>query len=127
MPEMESVLGEKSCDFIREITGKNLQLHKSLGNFFKRITLVHKSRPERFTIDVNLGFDQDQNEIELSQMVIAELKQSSQSRETESFQSLRKLGIRPMGMSKYCLGMMLTRPGLKHNNFKRKRIFVEKL
>jgi hypothetical protein len=31
---------------------------------------------------------------------------------------MRQLGIRPCGMSKYCIGMLLLHADLKHNMFK---------
>jgi hypothetical protein len=31
---------------------------------------------------------------------------------------MRALGVRPTGFSKYCVGLLLTQPEIKHNRFK---------
>ena len=124
---MKKQVSEGGREFIEEVSGFDRGLTLSLLNRFKRITLVHKVKSERFTIDSDLSFARNGQDISLPQVVIAEIKQSRASCDTESFLIMRQLGIRPMGISKYCLGSMLLQPELKSNNFRAKRLYIEKL
>lgn len=99
-----------------------------LENSFRRITLVNKGMTERLTIDVDLCFHNLHTGItrRMDDLVIIELKQDG------GFPSVAKevltgLQIRPVGISKYCLGSMLTDPGLKYNRFKSKLIQINKI
>ena len=103
------------------------RLSNSLNNSFKRITLVHKTRKERFTIDCDLAYSSNGKSTELPKLVIAEVKQEKASRNTESVALLKELGIRSQGISKYCLGIILLKPNLKYNNFKPTQRFIENL
>jgi hypothetical protein len=72
---------------------------------------------ERVTIDTNLSYNAipfDEN------LVIIELKQSRHNRYSSVHSSLKNLGIQPMRISKYCMGMAKNYPSLKQNSFKSK-------
>lgn len=96
----------------------DLPLEPKLWNTFSRLTLVHKNYQERLTIDLNLQFFNDQAIVPLPGLVIAELKQAGQNRQSPFMIAMQTLGIRPAGFSKYCIGAALLYPQLKHNNFK---------
>ncbi|KAA3655940.1 MAG: VTC domain-containing protein [Chloroflexi bacterium] len=102
-------------------------LHPTLWNSFTRITLVSNVRPERLTLDTNLAFHHDQDNVTLPGIAIAEVKQEGFSMRSDFIQQMRGLGIRPSGFSKYCIGATLLYPTLKSNNFKPKLRHVNKL
>lgn len=88
-----------------------------LWNSFTRFTLVHRSRPERLTIDHALRFTSADGERSLDGICIAELKQERADRSSPFVETMRSMGYRPAGMSKYCIGMVLLQADIKHNNF----------
>jgi hypothetical protein len=103
-------------------------LTPSLSNRFERITLVSRRSIERVTIDLNLSFMNHAtgNESHRDNLMIVELKQDG--RQPSAFlDALRRLRIRPYSFSKYCMGSVLTNPGLKYNRFKNKWIFINKI
>jgi hypothetical protein len=88
---------------------------------YKRLTLVNKNSPERLTLDLDLEFIFKDKTEELSNLVIAEVKQDK--RATSPFiHVMKKHHLREGGFSKYCLGMALTNNTVKKNNFKKKLI-----
>ena len=104
------------------------ELTPHLRTQFQRITLVNKAKTERLTIDMNLVWGNivsGQSEC-FPQMVIIELKRDGNvpSRMTKIMQEYR---VKPLKISKYCVGTALTTPGLKKNRFKDKIRRIEKL
>ena len=97
-------------------------------NSFHRITLVNRMKTERLTIDMNLAFrnPEDGMEKQLDDLVIIELKQSG-NRSSFAKSVFSDLRIHPMGISKYCLGTILTVPNVKKNRFKEKLIQLNKI
>jgi len=97
-------------------------------NSFHRITLVNSKKTERLTIDMNLAFRNPANGVEkrLDDLVIIELKQSG-NMSSHAKNVLSDLRIRPMGISKYCLGTILTVPDIKKNRFIEKLMQLNKL
>lgn len=95
---------------------------------FHRITLVNKAKTERLTIDLDLVWDNVvSGEVKTyPNLVIIELKRDGNvpSKMTHIMQGLR---IKPLKISKYCIGTALTTPGLKRNRFKSKIRKIEKL
>ncbi|MCK5156056.1 MAG: polyphosphate polymerase domain-containing protein [Spirochaetales bacterium] len=110
------------------------QLVKSMKNEFIRLTLVHKDMEERITIDTNLLFlsRDKRQEIHLGRKVlpgiaVAEIKKNGHSG-THHFQNeLKRRGIRPDRMSKYCIGSISLFPDLKYNNFKNINLAIERM
>ena len=106
------------------------RLSPTILNSYTRITLVNHAKTERCTIDVNLAFEdaqQQKKEIGVSDIAIIEIKQSKTSIVNGIAASLRKNGIRPMSISKYVLGLILLRPQIKHNTFKPLLLRLEKI
>lgn len=108
---------------IREFYPKRLSgsLETTLINTYNRITLVNKEKTERCTIDVNLSFKNPgvpHEEIQVNDIAIIEVKQSKTSVLKGIIAALRSMQIPPSSISKYVLGIILTRPQLKHNAFK---------
>lgn len=104
------------------------ELTPHLRTQFRRITLVNKARTERLTIDMNLVWENmlSGERRTFPQMVIVELKRDGNvpSRMTRIMIANR---VKPLKISKYCIGTALTTPGLKTNRFKDKIRRIEKL
>ena len=88
-------------------------------NRFSRITLVNKGKTERLTIDTDLRFHNLCNGVtrEMEGLVIIELKRDGLV-ESPVLALLRQLRIKPMGFSKYCMGVAMTNDHVKRNRFK---------
>ena len=99
-----------------------------LENSFSRITLVNRNKTERLTIDANLVFYSPAGQMkkEYDDLVIIELKQTGHM-PSYAKSVLSDLRIRPMNISKYCLGTILTAPDVKSNRFKEKVVQLNKI
>ncbi len=95
------------------------QMHECIENRFKRITLVNKMLTERLTIDTSLQFRNlgTDSRCDLNDLAIIELKRDGLTH-SPILGMLNQLRIHPLGFSKYCMGTVLTDPGIKHNMFK---------
>ena len=120
-------LDHKSNSYIREVVGEAIHLESKLWNNFNRITLVNNNEKERLTLDLDLSFDWDGTEINYEHVVVAELKQENANRNSLFYGIMKKNGIRPNGMSKYCVGTVALYPDQKYNNFKEKILLIDKL
>ena len=117
------------ADFIGQKTPYSWdELSPRLRTRFRRITLVNKNKTERLTIDMNLLWENAVNGESKTypELVIIELKRNG-----HVFSPMTKImidhRIHPFKISKYCLGIALTTPGLKKNRFKSKIRKIEKL
>ncbi len=126
--DFESVLSEKSKLFLEESNGLKMDLEASMWNSFSRITLVNKHSPERMTIDLNLTFEwKDWSHTE-SDLVIVEVKQEKLDRSSPFMKAAKSKLIRPLRVSKYCIGMVMRSPNeIKYNNFKPKLMAIKKV
>lgn len=102
-------------------------LEPKLWNAFRRITLVNMQHKERFTVDLGLHFYRPGAGITLPDIAIAEIKQDRLSNTSDFLREMRYLGIRPTGFSKYCTGVALLYPEVKHNNFKPRLLHLNRL
>lgn len=120
-PEMVTYLNTHTNHFLADyLPAGEPALEPKLWNTFSRLTLVGKNYQERLTLDLNLQFFNNEAVVPLSGLVIAELKQAGQNRQSPFMAHIQTLGVRPAGFSKYCIGVALLYPHLKHNNFKPK-------
>lgn len=129
LPEMESYLHEEAELFVGEHAKYALnELIPRLENSFHRITLVNRRKTERLTIDVNLTFcnPADGQKVQMDDLVIIELKQNGFLPSLAKIR-LAELHIQPVGISKYCLGTILTAPEVKSNRFKEKIMLLNKI
>ena len=104
--------------FVMEASGRPEPMCAVLWNHFTRITLVHRTRPERLTIDRGLRFSTPDGTAELDGICVAELKGSRVDRGSPFAALMRSSGMRPSGLSKYCIGMVLLGLAPKRNAFK---------
>ena len=98
-----------------------------LETIFRRITLVNPAMTERVTIDSGVAFRNVRTgrEASLKNSVIIEIKQDGRTQSTMRG-ILLDHRVKPIRVSKYCLGVTLTCPGIKSNRFKLKVRKIEK-
>lgn len=114
-------------DFIGERTPfEGDQLTPSLNNKFKRITLIHKKKLDRCTIDIAPVFWNENGKSQFENLVIFEVKRGRSLKSSPIVLLLRKLKIKQRGLSKYCTGRATLDPGLKQNAFKPRLRFLLK-
>lgn len=120
---------EKETNFIENYTDYKFdEIEKKSANSFYRITLAHKTKIERVTIDTNIKFYSTfKNKIHLNNLSIIEIKQEKFNINSEFMQLLKNNGIRQMRVSKYCTATSLFNSDLKYNRFKRKLLHINKL
>ncbi len=123
----ETDLSEASKSFVNAQMGADLILFPTLRNTFHRITLVNYHLSERVTIDIDLNFESQGEEMGFETLAIAEIKQARFDRNSPFYQILRSNGINPYRISKYCVGVASLSPDLKKNNFKEKLMRINKI
>ncbi len=99
-----------------------------IENNFHRVTLVNQCKTERLTLDYDISFlnlETGKKEF-IPELVIIEVKQNGQTFSPVR-EILAKERIRPVSISKYCVGSILTNPLLKYNRFKKKLMQLNKL
>lgn len=122
------VIDPKRGDLLREHYPHNVDLlYGRLLTSYTRITLVHRYAAERVTIDLDLRFESDGRTAALPHIAIVEVKRSPHSGDSKAITHLRRLHVRPQRFSKYCIGVSLIYPHVKHNNFKPTLRLVSKL
>lgn len=120
---------EGAHELVRRKTGLSLDvLQAVVQNQFDRVTLVNKDKTERLTIDFNIEFHnfETDNDHGTDQLVIIELKRDGNVY-SPVVNILHDIHIHPTGFSKCCIGMALTDPQLKQNNFKPKLRKLQKI
>lgn len=122
-------LSPEEKDFASQLTQNEKKLMPNMWNHFYRITLVNKDIAERVTFDINLSFSWDGREQRFDDIVIAELKQEKAHRESGFYLSMKKNEIRPLSISKYCIGTVFlhAEKGIKTNAFKEKVLRLKKI
>ena len=127
VPDIETEMSADSMAFVESVMQHQPVLEAKLWNSFERVTLVNNEAKERLTIDFNLRFDFNGKEAKLENTIIAEVKQEKASRNSNFVGTIKDLRIRPTRISKYCVGALMLNAELKHNNFKEKILFLNKI
>lgn len=123
-----SKLEETHIKFIKEqVAVPKVGLNATIWTIFDRITLAGKNHIERITIDTNVRFKNEFQEVCLPGLSIIEIKRDKTAGISPFTQILRDYNIRPYGVSKYILGNVLLNPILKHNRFLKKVVTVNKI
>jgi hypothetical protein len=122
-------LEDDSLHFVQKVLKQEKSLQPVMWNAFTRLTLVHKELNERLTLDLNLTFKWENELHTFDNLIIAELKQEVMNRNSSFFQLMKKNGIRPYRLSKYCIGSieLYAKDGLKFNRFKKKLLTLKKI
>lgn len=95
---------------------------------FNRITLVNPEKTERLTIDTCLNFrnHRTDKEASLKDAVIIELKQDGRAA-SQMKNILMEHRVKPRRVSKYCVAVTMTDPGVRPGRFKQKVHIIEKI
>lgn len=103
-------------------------LSPSLETVFSRITLVNPDMTERSTIDFGLRFNNVRRgtSADMGPLVIIEVKQDG-NRPSILRDILLDCRVKPVRISKYCIGSALTDSDVKSGRFKRKLILINKM
>lgn len=103
-------------------------MHPTVRNQFKRITLVNYGKTERLTIDFDVQFHNMETGCDAAtgNLVIIELKRDGNVF-SPVLDILRELRVKPSGFSKYCIGSVMTNSKLKNNLFRPKMTALNKL
>ena len=113
------VIDAESGEFLRHRYPNNVDLlYGRLLTNYSRITLVSRHDAERVTIDLDLSFEWEGRTETLANIAIIEIKRAPHSAESRATRQLRQQRVRPKRFSKYCIGVSLIYPHVKHNNFK---------
>ena len=128
VPSQEIEVQGANGEFVESLVHQGLnEMHPTVRNQFHRITLVNYDKTERLTIDYDVHFHNIETgkDAETGPLVIIELKRDGNVY-SPVLEILRVLRIKPSGFSKYCIGTVLTNPGIKHNNFKMRVRYVSR-
>lgn len=120
---------DAAMGFVRERSSFDPDsLSPALWTKFNRITLTDKGLSERVTIDTDIVFSNCRTgrDAALEGLAIIEVKQDRTKRSLMA-DKLRALSIMPLGISKYCIGTVLTDPDAKSNRFKEKIRILNKI
>ena len=125
---MGFVDNSEALSFIEPLARYKIKsLTPAIATRFVRITIVNPELTERITIDLDLEFTDLRSGVvgKIEGMSIIEIKQdgNTQSKVKEILNSLR---VKPMRISKYCLGTALTVNGIKRNRMIEKIRRIEK-
>lgn len=104
------------------------ELSPSLETTFRRITLVNKNLSERITIDTSVAFRNMRIDsfADLGTAVVIELKQDGRAK-SQMKDILLKHRVKPVRISKYCIGIVSTDSSVHQGRFKSKLREIEKL
>jgi hypothetical protein len=94
------------------------ELHPKLEVWYTRTTLVKNEGLERVTLDSQLNYSNGKISQDLEGLMIAEIKQAAYNPTSPFMAQMKMGGVRPSPFSKYCIGISLLYPEIKHNRFK---------
>ncbi len=117
---ISETFNDRERSFLSKNMGCDFELVPKLWNSFNRITLVSNMQKDRLTFDFRLAFNWYSNKVVYDNLVIAELKQETFSRQSEFLDLMKSMMIRPYRMSKYCIGAieLYGKDAIKYNRFK---------
>lgn len=103
-------------------------LTPSLETCFSRITLVNPEKTERSTIDLNLTFRNMRKgtSADMGDLVIIEVKQDG-NMQSVIRDILLERRVKPVRISKYCIGTAMTDTSVKSGRFKEKLLLIDKM
>lgn len=124
---LESTIRGKAEDLLTTYSrySPDMLLPKLWSNC-SRITLVNRYSKERLTLDIDLQFKNDSIEKNLSNVVIAEVKQEKRT-PSPFIQLMKEYKIREGSISKYCFGVAFLYDQVKKNNFKMNMLTINKI
>ena len=120
-------LSKDDIEYMNKIIGTSLDVEAKQWINFSRMTFVHKVYKERLTIDLNLNFKYGDQNLDMKDIIIAEVKQERVSRASDFMRITKEMSILPMRLSKYCYSTIMLNKNIKQNRFKKKSLFIKKL
>lgn len=120
IPAIKESISEEYAASVDRLINYQSEFVPQLWTNFTRVTIVNRNSVERVTLDFDLEFSIGEKRQSLPGAVIAEIKQPTDNRGCLIRQQFRRQGVRPLRVSKYCLGIALLKPTLKSNRFKSK-------
>ncbi|MBC8048240.1 MAG: polyphosphate polymerase domain-containing protein [Fimbriimonadaceae bacterium] len=128
VPEFSPVISEEAKRFLVQQTPFDPdKLIQTLRNDFKRFTLISNDLKERATIDTGLVLMTGDGERIFSNLCIAELKHDASSSGSLFKASMRRNYCPEMRISKYSIGTAFMYPALKQNNWKEKKLRINRI
>jgi hypothetical protein len=128
VPVIGQSFSEQQKELITGITGVSPDLlSPKLTIRFSRFTLVNSDMTDRVTVDFSVHVTNGGPSKHFTNLVIAEIKQPMYRPSSEFIQAMRYFGIDEMRISKYCMGILHTYPGVKYNRFKPKLLRLNKI
>lgn len=112
----------EALSFLEPISRYDVKsLTPAIATRFLRITIVNPELTERITLDLNLEFTdlRSGTTAQIEGLAIIEIKQDGNIR-SKAKDILNTLRVKPMRISKYCLGTALTVKDIKKNRMKEK-------
>jgi hypothetical protein len=114
----QTELGEREFEFLSRVVRTPLDgLAPAVWTNFYRATLLGTDSNERITIDMELTLQAGSTTIRIGDTAIVEVKQQPLCMMTPVVRALRDDRIRKRSASKYCAGIALIRPEIRHNRF----------
>lgn len=103
-------------------------LEPAMTVHFQRATLVSTENKERITFDFRLGFDNEEVNKDVSDLVIVELKRDAKAaHRTPIMDAMKEASAHPSSLSKYCIGMILLNETDRYNRYKPKLLTLNKI
>lgn len=128
IPEFSPILSDEAKAFIAMHTPIDPEtLSPTLRNDFKRFTLVSKTMNERATIDTDLMLEVTGGQRHFSNLCIAELKLEASSSGSKFKLAMRDNLCPEVRISKYSVGAAFMYEHLKQNNFKFKKLQINRI
>jgi hypothetical protein len=128
IPEFSEVLTEDMKNFLRQKTPFDPDfLVPTLRNDFERFTLVSNDLKERATIDNGLILMVNDDKKIFEKLCIAELKHDATSSGSLFKLAMREHFCPEMRISKYSVGAAFMYEKLKQNNWKPKKIRINRI
>lgn len=116
VPWIPHELGQPELDLLNKHGVPTPGARPTLDVEYNRLTLVGPQ--ERVTVDLGLTCTADEAWVRFERTAIIEVKQPRFNLASPVFRAMRDQGLRPGGISKYCVGMATCVPGVKTNKFK---------
>jgi len=126
---MTELRDEKISEWLDgKMTYPKTDMSPSLETLFSRITLVNPEKTERSTIDFDLRFNNVRlgTSANMGDLVIIEVKQDG-NLPSILRDILLDLRVKPIRISKYCIGIALTDDNAKSCRFKQKMLLINKM
>ena len=115
---LDHILDNEKAFLSANAPSSQVELDPKLEVSYTRTTLVNNDGQERVTLDSQLCFSDGKNSRDLDGLMIAEIKQAAYMPASPFMALIKTGGVRPSPFSKYCVGVSLLYPEIKHNRFK---------